>query len=59
MQGIWISDRLEALPEGSDTTAGESPTIFRNELLKYLSSYKLTHLQPWLVRIRKTNFSAV
>ncbi|XP_031632365.1 probable tyrosyl-DNA phosphodiesterase [Contarinia nasturtii] len=58
-QGIWISHALHPLHEGSDTAAGESPTEFRNELLKYLSSYKLPQLQPWLVRIRKTNFSEV
>lgn len=58
-QGLWMSDRLEALPDGSDTRAGESSTEFRNELLKYLSSYKLPQLQPWLTRIRKTNFSSV
>lgn len=59
VKGLWISDKLEALPEGSDTAAGESPTEFRNELLKYLASYKLPQLQPWLVRIRKSNFSSV
>lgn len=54
-----MSDKLEALTEGSDTAAGESPTEFRNELLKYLTSYKLPDLQKWLVRIRKTDFSSV
>lgn len=58
-QGIWMSEKLDALPSGSDTTAGESRTEFRNELLKYLSSYKLPQLQSWLVRIRKTDFSSV
>lgn len=58
-QGLWISDRLPSLPDGSDTAAGESATQFRNELLKYLSTYKLPQLQSWLVRIRKCNFSSV
>lgn len=58
-QGLWMSDKLEPLKEGSDTAAGESPTEFRNELLKYLSAYKLPQLHPWLVRIRKTNFASV
>lgn len=58
-QGLWMSEKLGSLPDGCDTTAGESATGFRNELLKYLSSYKIPHLQPWLVRIRKTDFSSV
>lgn len=58
-QGLWISDKLEALPDGSDTAAGESITEFRNELLRYLSAYKISQLQPWLVRVRKTNFVSV
>lgn len=58
-QGLWISDRLPPLPDGSDTTHGESPTQFRNELLKYLTTYKLPQIQPWLVRIRKCDFSAI
>lgn len=59
LKGLWISDRLPMLPDGTDTGAGESTTEFRNELLKYLASYKLADLQPWLVRIRKTDFSSV
>lgn len=54
-----MSERLTALSDGCDTAAGESSTEFRNDLLKYLSSYKLPHLQPWLVRIRKTDFTSV
>lgn len=58
-QGLWMSEKLDAMPNGSDTAAGESKTEFRNDLLKYLSSYKLPQLQPWLTRIRKTDFSSV
>lgn len=58
-QGLWMSGKLEAMPSGSDTAAGESETEFRNDLLKYLSSYKLPQLQSWLTRIRKTDFSSV
>lgn len=59
VQGLWISPRLEELPDTYDTTAGESPTQFRNELLKYLTAYNIPRLQPWLTRIRKSNFSAI
>lgn len=55
-QGLWISDKLDTLPNG---VAGESPTKFRSDLLNYLSCYNLQQLQPWLSRIRKTNFASV
>ncbi|XP_053667951.1 probable tyrosyl-DNA phosphodiesterase [Anopheles marshallii] len=58
-QGLWISPRLPAVPEGSDTTYGESRTEFRASLLNYLDAYKLHQLQPWMERIRKTDFSDV
>ncbi|XP_049289513.1 probable tyrosyl-DNA phosphodiesterase isoform X2 [Anopheles funestus] len=58
-QGLWISPRLPAVPEGSDTTYGESRTDFRASLLSYLDAYKLPQLQPWMARIRKTDFSDV
>lgn len=59
VQGLWMSQRLEQLPENADTAAGESPTEFRNELLKYLTSYNNSKLQPWLTRIRKSNFESI
>ncbi|XP_040165986.1 probable tyrosyl-DNA phosphodiesterase [Anopheles arabiensis] len=58
-QGLWISPRLPAVPEGSDTTYGESRSDFRSSLLTYLDAYKLPQLQPWMARIRKTDFSDV
>lgn len=59
-QGLWISERLDAMPNGSDTAAGESETGFRNDLIKYLSSYaNVPKLEPWIQRIRKTNFKSV
>lgn len=58
-QGHWISEKLEALLEGSDQTIGESATKFRNDLLEYLSTYKLPQLEPWLTRIRNTDFTPV
>uniref|UniRef100_A0A182ITF6 PBZ-type domain-containing protein n=2 Tax=Anopheles atroparvus TaxID=41427 RepID=A0A182ITF6_ANOAO len=58
-QGLWVSPRLPAVPDGSDTTYGESVTDFRVNLLAYLEAYKLPHLQPWMARIRKTDFSDI
>lgn len=57
--GLWISDRLPLLPDGVDTSAGESVTGFRNDLLKYLTSYRLPLLQPWITRVRKSDFSSI
>jgi tyrosyl-DNA phosphodiesterase 1 len=59
VQGIWMSLKLPALPSNSDTDAGESPTGFRADLLQYLITYRVTQLQPWISRIRKTDFSSV
>ncbi|XP_064551419.1 probable tyrosyl-DNA phosphodiesterase [Drosophila montana] len=58
-QGLWISPLLPALPEGADTAAGESPTGFKQDLMLYLVEYKVSQLQPWIARIRKSDFSAV
>ncbi|XP_017482591.1 PREDICTED: probable tyrosyl-DNA phosphodiesterase [Rhagoletis zephyria] len=58
-QGIWISPKLPALAQNVDTTAGESPTNFRQDLMLYLVEYKIPKLQPWIARIRKTDFSSI
>ncbi|XP_037921101.1 probable tyrosyl-DNA phosphodiesterase isoform X2 [Hermetia illucens] len=58
-QGLWISRTLKPLPENAATDNGESPTGFRNDLILYLIQYKISRLQPWIKRIRKTDFSSV
>ncbi|KAM7350262.1 tyrosyl-DNA phosphodiesterase glaikit [Cochliomyia hominivorax] len=58
-QGIWISPLCPALPDSADTAAGESPTNFRQDLMLYLVEYKCAKLQPWIARIRKSDFSAI
>lgn len=58
-QGLWMSEKLEPMPDVHDTAAGESVTGFRNDLLKYLTSYNNPKLQPWIVRVRKSNFTSV
>lgn len=58
-QGLWMSPTLKALPEGFNTADGESPTGFRHDLMAYLAQYKLGKLQPWIARIRKTDFSEI
>lgn len=56
VQGIWISDKL---PELVDGKSGDSVTEFRAELLKYLATYNIQQLQPYIARIRKTDFSSI
>ncbi|XP_061515590.1 probable tyrosyl-DNA phosphodiesterase [Anopheles gambiae] len=58
-QGLWISPRLPAVPEGSDPTYGESRTDFRSSLLEYLGAYKLAKLESWMARIAETDFSGI
>ena len=58
-QGIWVGPKCEPLLENADTTTGESPTGFREDLVRYLVSYNLPKLQPWIARIRKTSFKHV
>ncbi|KAH8373878.1 hypothetical protein KR009_008584, partial [Drosophila setifemur] len=50
---------LPALPEGADTGAGESQTGFKQDLMLYLVEYKISQLQPWIARIRSSDFSAI
>ncbi|EDW25319.1 GL26495 [Drosophila persimilis] len=53
------SPELLALSEDADTAAGESLTGFRQDLMLYLVEYKISQLQPWIARIRKSDFSAI
>lgn len=59
VQGLWLSPRCYAMPYGSDTGTGDSPTGFREDLVRYLVAYSIPALQPWIARIRKTNFMDV
>lgn len=60
VQGLWISDKLPALPEGtSHVSHGESVTGFREDLMRYLIAYDIGKLQPIIARIRRTDFSGV
>lgn len=59
VQGLWISDKLPQLPESASFNDGESETGFREDLLRYLVTYNLPKLQPYIAKIRKTDFSKV
>lgn len=58
-QGLWISPLLPPLPEDADTAAGESKTCFKDDFVRYLVSYSIAKLQPYIARLRRTDFSAV
>ncbi|KAJ8871282.1 hypothetical protein PR048_027590 [Dryococelus australis] len=58
-QGLWVSPACPELPLGSDTGAGDSPTEFKTDLLRYLAAYRLPQLQEWVARVRRADFSAV
>lgn len=59
VQGIWVSPKCPALSEGADTATGDSPTGFRDDLVRYLVTYNIPKLQPFIARIRKSNFQDV
>jgi hypothetical protein len=56
---VWVSPSCPQLPLESDTRAGESPTEFKADLLRYMAFYQLPALQEWMSRLRKTDFSAI
>lgn len=59
VQGIWISDRLAALPQNTDEAIGESKTSFRNDLVRFLTNYGNPVLSPFIERIKKSDFSSI
>ncbi|KAK9543051.1 hypothetical protein VZT92_000863 [Zoarces viviparus] len=56
-QGMWMSPVFPRLPEGSDSSAGESPTFFKRDLLEYLASYRTPELEDWIRRIKGHDLS--
>lgn len=56
---VWVSPACPQLPLESDTRAGESPTEFKADLLRYMAFYQLPALQEWMSRLRKADFSAI
>nr|XP_023684518.1 tyrosyl-DNA phosphodiesterase 1 isoform X1 [Paramormyrops kingsleyae] len=56
-QGLWLSPLYPRLPEGSPSSAGESPTGFKRDLLDYLRSYRSPELEEWTQRIQEHDLS--
>lgn len=60
VQGIWVSERLPALPKGSTgENHGESVTNFRKDLVRFLTNYRNPSLQPYIDRIKMSDFSSI
>ena len=58
IQGAWVS------PSCPPTSAefigdGDSLTGFTRDLLRYLETYSLPDLQPWLEKIRRADMSRI
>jgi len=58
-QSLWMSPLLPALSGNADKTDGECATGFKKDLIHYLLEYKVTQLDSWIDRIRKSDFSAI
>uniref|UniRef100_A0A8C4Z2G8 Tyrosyl-DNA phosphodiesterase 1 n=2 Tax=Gadus morhua TaxID=8049 RepID=A0A8C4Z2G8_GADMO len=56
-QGLWLSPLFPRLPDGSPSSDGESPTLFKKDLLEYLASYRAPELGEWIQRIREHDLS--
>lgn len=58
-QGLWISPTCPLLAEASPENTGESPTFFKRDLLRYLDSYSLAVLKPWIEKVKKADMSSI
>nr|XP_034834274.1 probable tyrosyl-DNA phosphodiesterase [Maniola hyperantus] len=58
-QGLWFSPRCPELPRDAPPHDGESPTMFKRSLLKYLSHYRLPNLVCYIERIKRCDFSHI
>lgn len=65
-QGLWISPLCLPLPprdttndSGDDAIEGDSEVGFKRDLLRYLDSYSLPELEPWIQKIRRCDMSGI
>ena len=58
-QGLWVSPRCPALPEGSPDSEGESKTFFKTSLLRYLKFYELSPLKSYVEAVKRADFGEV
>ncbi|KAF9416648.1 hypothetical protein HW555_006078 [Spodoptera exigua] len=58
-QGLWFSPSCPELPAESMPHEGESPTMFKKSLLRYLNNYHLPNLAFYVDRVKRCNFSHI
>ncbi|CAH0599570.1 unnamed protein product [Chrysodeixis includens] len=58
-QGLWFSPECPELPPDSMPHDGESPTMFKRSLLRYLNHYHLPNLAYYVERIKRCDFSQI
>ncbi|XP_057366937.1 probable tyrosyl-DNA phosphodiesterase [Daphnia carinata] len=60
-QGIWVSPSCPPLlsKAGENTGDGDSVTGFKRDLLRYLETYSLVALKPWIEKIQQADMSHI
>ncbi|XP_038221458.1 probable tyrosyl-DNA phosphodiesterase [Zerene cesonia] len=58
-QGLWFSPRCPQLPPDAMPHEGESPTMFKRSLIRYLAHYHLPQLTFYMDRIKRCDFSHI
>ncbi|CAK1550214.1 unnamed protein product [Leptosia nina] len=58
-QGLWFSPKCPELPAEAMPHDGESPTMFKKSLLRYLSHYHLPQLTFYTDRVKRCDFSHI
>lgn len=58
-QGLWLSPRCPELPQDSMPCDGESATMFKRSLIRYLGHYHLPQLVFYLDRVKRCDFSHI
>ncbi|CAH1641988.1 unnamed protein product [Spodoptera littoralis] len=58
-QGLWFSPSCPELPAESMPHEGDSPTLFKSSLLRYLNNYHLPNLAFYVERVKRCNFSHI
>ncbi|CAK1587887.1 unnamed protein product [Parnassius mnemosyne] len=58
-QGLWFSPRCPPLPAGAMPHDGESPTMFKRSLLRYLHHYQIPQLSYYVDWVKKCDFSHI
>ncbi|KAJ0169792.1 hypothetical protein K1T71_014398 [Dendrolimus kikuchii] len=58
-QGLWLSPSCPELPPDAMPHDGESPTMFKRSLLRYLNHYHMPQLSYYVDRVKRCDFSHI